>query len=184
MNRKIATLAAAVLSISVLMSACKKDDHDHDDHNHDEEELITKVKLKFYQQGAFREDYVWDDPDGDGGNPPAIDTIKLSASTIYDSVQVEFSNANEDITEEVRQENLDHEVFYTKSKNLPLVIFTTDADDKDQPLGLTSIWTTTVTKASGDVRITLKHKPGIKGNNDPVTKGETDIEVEFPVKVE
>jgi hypothetical protein len=184
MNRKIATLAAAVLSISVLMTACKKDDHDHDDHNHDEEELITKVKLKFYQQGAFIEDYVWDDPDGDGGNVPAIDTIKLSASTIYDSVQVEFSNANEDITVEVRQENLDHEVFYTKSKNLPLVIFTTDVDDKGQPLGLTSIWTTTGTKTSGDVRITLKHKPGIKGSSDEISKGETDIDVRFPIVIQ
>jgi hypothetical protein len=34
------------------------------------------------------------------------------------------------------------------------------------------------------MKITLKHKPGAKAGGDPVTKGETDIEVVFPVKIQ
>jgi hypothetical protein len=33
------------------------------------------------------------------------------------------------------------------------------------------------------MKITLKHKPGAKIAGDPVTKGETDVEVEFNVRL-
>ena len=184
MKVKIATLAASVLSLSLFMTACTKHDHDHDDHNHDEEELITKVKLKFYQQGAFIEDFVFDDPDGvGGGNAPKIDTIKLSPNQIYDSVTVEFSNPNEDKTPEIRAEANDHELFYDNIAPLDIVYSDYDKDGNGLKLGLKAKWETK-NAVSGKVRLTLKHKPGTKAANDPVTKGETEIEVEFPVKVE
>jgi hypothetical protein len=50
-------------------------------------------------------------------------------------------------------------------------------------LGTTSTWTTTGV-SNGTVKITLKHKPGIKAAGDPVSKGETDIEVSFTTKVQ
>ena len=180
MNRKIATLAAAVLSISVFMTACKKD-HDHD---HSEEELITKVKLKFYKQNNLIEEYVWDDADGVGsGNAPKIDTIKLKAADSEYRVNVEFSNPNEDKTTEIKNEKDDHELYYENKEDLNLVYTIIDKDSKERNLGLESDWKIQDTN-DGKVRITLKHKPGSKGDNDSVEKGETDIQVEFPVIVE
>jgi hypothetical protein len=180
MNRKIATLAAAVLSLSIFMTSCKKD---HDDHNHDEEELITKVKLKVFKQSALIGEYVWDDADGDGGNAPKIDTIKLKAADSTYRVNVEFSNPEEDMTMVIREEKDEHELYYENKEGLNLSYTIIDKDSKGRNLGLESDWKIQNTD-DGKVKITLKHKPGSKGDNDLVTKGETDIQVEFPVKVE
>ena len=180
MNRKIATLAAAVLSISVLMTACKKD-HDHD---HSEEELITNVKLKVYKQNNLIGEYVWDDPDGVGsGNAPKIDTIKLKAADDIYRINVEFSNAQENKTTEIKNEKDDHELYYENREGLNIAYTIIDKDSKGRNLGLESDWKIQNTN-DGKVRITLKHKPGSKRDNDSVTEGETDIEVEFPVIVE
>lgn len=183
MNRKMATLAGAMLSLSVLMTACTKDhDHDHDDHDHNEEELITKVILKVYQ-GTNVAQYKWDDADGVGGNKAVIDTIKLVPNTTYDSVKIEFSNPNEDKTPEIRKEANDHEVFYESISPLNILFSEYDTDANGYKLGLKAKWETKEA-TSGKVKIVLIHKPGIKALNDPITKGETDIEVEFPVIVE
>jgi hypothetical protein len=162
------------------MTSCKKD---HDDHNHDEEELITKVKLKVFKQSALIGEYVWDDADGDGGNAPKIDTIKLKAADSTYRVNVEFSNPEEDMTMVIREEKDEHELYYENKEGLNLSYTIIDKDSKGRNLGLESDWKIQNTD-DGKVKITLKHKPGSKGDNDLVTKGETDIQVEFPVKVE
>ena len=181
MNRKIATIAGAVLSLSVFMTACKK--HKHDDHNHDEEELITNVRLKVFKQNNPVGEYVWDDPDGNGGNAPKIDTIRLKAADSTYRVNVEFRNPEEDKTPEIKKEKDDHEMYYENREGLNLAYIILDKDSNGRNLGLVSDWKIQ-NSSDGKVRITLKHKPGSKGDNDPVTKGETDIEVNFPVIVE
>jgi hypothetical protein len=57
-----------------------------------------------------------------------------------------------------------------------------NTDSKGLPLGLSSTWQSGAT-GTGKMKITLKHKPGTKAAGDPVTKGETDVEVEFNVRV-
>jgi hypothetical protein len=34
------------------------------------------------------------------------------------------------------------------------------------------------------VNVTLKHKPGAKAANDPIVKGDTDVSIDFKVKVQ
>jgi len=34
------------------------------------------------------------------------------------------------------------------------------------------------------VNVTLKHKPGVKAANDPITKGETDISIDFKLIIQ
>jgi len=183
MNRKIATLTAAVFSLSLFMTACKKDKVKPDDSN--EEELITTVKLKITESGTTTTNtYSWKDVDGDGGNLPVIQDITLSPNKSY-KVEVEFldesKNPAEDITEEVKEEADDHEVFYQTSNSF-MTITRTDKDSKNLPLGLQSDWTT-ISAATGNVKIILKHKPGSKASGDTSDKGETDIEVSFKVEV-
>jgi hypothetical protein len=57
-----------------------------------------------------------------------------------------------------------------------------DKDTKNLPLGLSSTWTTTGA-ASGTLNVTLKHKPGVKAANDPVSKGETDVSLDFQLTI-
>jgi hypothetical protein len=185
MNRKIVTLAVAVISLSLFLTACQKEDSPPAVNN--EEELITTVKLKIKETGAIDpEEFIWEDLDGEGGKAPDFDTISLKANKTYE-VEVEFLDESktpaEDITEEIKEEEDEHEVFYIKSKNLPLLIYTTDFDAEQRPLGLQSEWITTKPTTGGSVKVVLKHKPGIKNFNDDVTKGESDIEVSFPLIV-
>ena len=83
----------------------------------------------------------------------------------------------------IREEKDEHELYYENKEGLNLSYTIIDKDSKGRNLGLESDWKIQNTD-DGKVKITLKHKPGSKGDNDLVTKGETDIQVEFPVKVE
>jgi hypothetical protein len=183
MNRKIATIAGAVLGLSLFMTACKKDKVKPDDSN--EEELITTVKLKITESGTTTTNtYSWKDLDGEGGNLPVIQGITLSPNKSYE-VEVDFldesKNPAEDITEEILGEADDHEVFYQLSNAL-VTITRTDKDTKNLPLGLKA---DVVTSGSGSANLTiiLKHKPGTKAGGDNAAKGGTDIEVSFPLTV-
>ena len=54
---------------------------------------------------------------------------------------------------------------------------------KGLPLGITSTWTAAVAAGTGTMNVTLKHKPGVKAAGDPVSKGETDISIDFKLSV-
>jgi len=51
------------------------------------------------------------------------------------------------------------------------------------PLGITSTWTAAAVAGTGTMNVTLKHKPGVKAAGDPVSKGETDISIDFKLSV-
>jgi hypothetical protein len=182
MKTRIISSVLMCLSVSLLMTACKKDAHSHND----EGELITTVKLTFTEGNNLPSSFTWKDIDGPGGNNPEIQTISLKPNTSY-SVKAEFLNEQknpaEDITEEILEEANDHEVFYQTSNNF-LTITRTDLDTNTPhlPLGLESTWATQ-SLATGSIKVILKHKPGTKAAGDPATKGETDIEVNFPLEI-
>jgi hypothetical protein len=183
MKRKMKTLLLIFMSISFLMTACKKDKAQPDDSN--EEELITTVvvKLKDKSNNAITT-YSWKDIDGDGGNAPVIQSIILSTAKTYE-VELDFldesKNPSEDITSEIKGEADDHEIFYQQSNAL-VTITRTDFDTKNLPLGVKANLITG-TAGTGNLRIILKHKPGIKAAGDDAAKGETDIDVNFPLTV-
>jgi hypothetical protein len=180
MKRRISLIFFCILSISIWISSCKKEDnHDH------EGELITTVQLKIKEKSTNEvKTYTWKDVDGDGGNIPVIQPITLTASKAYE-VELDFldesKNPAEDITSEIRAEADDHEVFY-KLSNALVTITRTDKDSKNLPVGLKA---DIVTSSSGSATLTiiLKHKPGTKAAGDDALKGESDIEVSFPLTV-
>ena len=173
----LAALAAPVL----FMTSCKKD---NDDEN--EEELITTVILSFVERGTTTvRTATWRDLDGDGGAAPTIETIALQNGKIYDvgiGLLNEQETPPENITDEVRDEDDEHQFYYLPS-GVSVVVNGLDTDANGWPLGLTSVWTTNAT-GTGTMRVVLKHKPdGQKGPNDPIGVGDTDIDINFPVQI-
>ena len=88
-----------------------------------------------------------------------------------------------DITTEVIAEANDHQ-FYYEPTGVNITVTGLNTDPNGRPLGVTSRWNCGAVSGPGTVKVTLKHKPGAKGSNDPVTVGETDIEVTFAARIQ
>ena len=166
---------------SLLFTACDKDD----DHDHLDQELITTVVMTFTETGGGSSTFKVVDLDGDGGNPPVVEEIKLKANTEY-TVSVKFLDESnpadvEDITKEVLEEADEHLVCFTATGAM-IAPTITDADEDGKPLGLQSTLTTG-DAGTGSLRVVLKHEPN-KSASNPCATGETDVDVTFPVKIE
>lgn len=172
-------------------------------------EVITTVTLTLTPMGGGAPIVAEvDDPDGDGGAPPVIDSIGLQAGTTYD-VTVGFQNRleapPEEITDEVRDEADEHQIFFTGAAvngpatdqpNAPITHSYTDQDANGLPIGLANRFVVGA-GAAGDLVVTLRHMPPI--NDQPVKSadtatvvktggfaaigGENDAQVTFPVAI-
>jgi hypothetical protein len=183
MKMKHIKLFAVVMLGGLIMAGCKKKNNKEEN----EEELITTVKLTLTPAGGGSAlVYSWKDVDGVGGNAPVIQTVTLASSQMY-NCSVQFLNESvtpaEDITPEVVAEGTDHQVYYAASGGANLSINGFNTDASGLPLGTTAGFTTGAA-STGFLKITLKHKPGVKASGDLVTKGETDVEVDMPVTIQ
>jgi hypothetical protein len=93
----------------------------------------------------------------------------------------------EDITEEIRTEDLEHQFFFNSTVN-GLSVTYSDTDPNGNPVGLTNSITTT-DAASGTLTVILRHQPdksasGVKEGDITNAGGETDIEVQFDINVQ
>lgn len=190
MSRLAATAPAVLsaLSLSFLFAACDVSDP----HEHDEGELITSLRLVLTHDASGTADTVWfRDPDGPGGSAPvAHDTLRLTAGRAY-NVALSFLDESSpahviDMTDEIREEAVDHQVFYTVADSGFAVAYA-DEDDNGLPVGLAATFTTFATFVAeagpagrtGALTITLKHQPGLKSATSTIHTGETDVAVTF-----
>lgn len=183
---------ALLISILVLsFSACEDDDDDVlAPPIPNEEEVITTLRFILTpDSGGQVASFIFQDLDGDGGNIPVITFDTLNANTSYTaSVQFlnELENPAEDITVEVKEEDLEHQVFYDTDLS-GLTITYLDQDPNGNPLGVDTKAETT-SPESGTLTITLRHEPnkdapGVSNGDITNAGGETDIEVSFPIVV-
>ena len=181
------SLLLLLLGAALLFPSC---DDDEDPVIPNEEELITTLIFTLTPDGGGAP-VVWTfrDLDGDGGSAPNITTAPLAANTDYDGI-IQFLNEietpPEDITEEVEEEDEEHQVFYQVS-GANLTVNYQDQDSAGNPLGVaTSI--TTGDAGTGTLTITLLHEPdksaqGVSDGDPANAGGETDIEVTFDVEI-
>jgi hypothetical protein len=171
-----------ILASVLFVSSCKKDPV-----NPNDGELITTVKVEFIENiSGAKQSFEFRDLDGEGGNAPSkFDEITLSANKTY-KCEVYLLNESvtpvDDITLEIEAEADDHQFYYTPSFPA-LTISNLNKDSKNLPLGTESTWSTGAV-SNGTINITLKHKPGSKVANDPISKGDTDVSVDFKVKIQ
>lgn len=173
---------AAALLVLVSIVGCKKDPVDPN-----ESELITTVKVVLTERVSGTQTiYQFKDLDGVGGAAPSrFDEIVLEKGKVY-GCNLQLLNESvtpaDDITLEVFAEGNDHQIYLTPSNALA-VVSNYSLDTKGLPLGITSTWTAAAAAGTGTMNVTLKHKPGVKAAGDPVSKGETDISVDFKLSV-
>ena len=151
-----------------------------------EEEVITRlVAVLTPQGGGTAITLTSSDPDGDGPGAPQL-TVNgnLAANTTYNgTVEVwnDLENPAEDITEEVREEDEEHQFFYESTL---VTSAYTDMDANGDDVGLTYT-ITTGGAGTGTLTITLVHEPN-KPNDGTVANagGETDFTATFNITVQ
>lgn len=171
----------------IFFSSCDKDNPDPVN----EEELITTVNVICTPEiGGTDIVMTFFDLDGSGGNEPLISGGVFDTNTIYD-VRIELLNEAEtpaeNITQEVREEGDDHQFFFATEVGLNLSFAYNDMDDNGNPIGIDTKFQTG-TASSGLLQVTLIHEPdktatGVREGDISNAKGETDIEVQFPVEI-
>lgn len=178
---------------SVLLVGCTTDDPIVPVN---EVEFITTVRLVFTPENGGKNVVLeFKDLDGEGANAPIVTVSSaFEKAKTYNGVitfKNELVNPAIDITREIMQEALEHQMFYQTTGDLnPLTYATTQSnfDVKGKPLGLQSVFKTTGS-ATGVLRVTLKHGPNKSAPNvanGDITNagGATDAQVDFNITVE
>lgn len=173
----------AVLVVAGLTS-CKKTATPADENEH---ESVNRIVFTYTSTGNSARDFVMEDPDGDGGNPPSrIDTIKLAAGVTYTLDVKTYNLVNgvaKDITSVITSQSSSHELFFIPT-GVTLAITKNDKDRNNYPVGLNSTWVAGAA-ASGSIQFKVMHKPaGLKGPNDAPTVGHSDIDLKIPIKLQ
>ena len=176
-----------LLLLTLIMSSCKKDPIV----DPNEGELITTVKVKLtdLQMGNTAvSEFIFQDLDGEGGvAPQKFDEILISKNRNY-KCEIEFLNESttpvDQVTAEVLSEAVDHQIYLLPTPTSLVNIVYGDKDANNLPIGITSYWSTGTMNGSGTMNITLKHKPGFKKLNDLVSVGDTDVSIDFKIKVQ
>ncbi|MDW7694794.1 hypothetical protein R9C00_08575 [Flammeovirgaceae bacterium SG7u.111] len=178
------------ISLGLVMTFLSSCSDDPEPEIPNEEELITTLTYTLTPVGGGTTvELKFKDLDGDGGDDPEITGGTLAANTTYEgSIELlnELESPAEDITEEVEEENDEHQFFYQTTVN-GLSVAYDDIDGDGNPVGLATKVATT-TAGSGKLTVTLRHEPnktadGVKDGDITNAGGETDIEVTFDVEV-
>jgi len=175
-------------SIILLATSCSDDDPIVVN----EEELITTVEVTLTPEDGSTDITLKSvDLDGDGPDAPVVSISgNLTANTTYTGSTVvlnETENPAENITEEVLEEGVDHQFFYTFNNGLASTTYT-DTDVNGDPIGITFTLTTT-DAGSESLTVTLIHEPnkdgeGVVSGDITNANGETDAEVTFALTIE
>jgi len=190
--KTIKFFAIPVLCLA-LFASCSDDDDNPEEVN--EEEVITRMIVTLSPDGGGTP-IVLQIEDTDGEDGPAASVITpanamLSASTTYNGSIVLWNDTEtppENKTEEIEEEDDEHQFFYTASAGLNVTADYEDFDDDSNPLGL-EFTLETGAASTGQLTVLLLHEPdkdaaGVS-NGDPANAGgETDIEAEFNITIQ
>lgn len=179
----------AVAAVAMVVSSCSDDDKPSVNTPVNEEEVITTV-ITTLTNGSQIITLTSRDLDGDGPNAPIVTASgNLTANTTYiGTVKFlnELVNPADDITEEIREESDEHQIFF----QAPAVLGTfgyTDLDENGKPVGLQFTYSTS-NAASGNLIVTLIHEPnknaeGVAAGNITNAGGATDAQISYPIVV-
>jgi len=182
---KTVKLLSILLCFCLFATSCSDDDDAPLPVN--EEELITTLTAVLTpDSGGTDITLSFKDVDGEGGDAPVVTVSgNLIQNVTYNGVITVLDESGEeveDITEEVEEEDDEHQFFYTGSSSLNISTNYSDSDDDGNPLG---IMFTLIAGNAGDgtLTFTLRHEPKKPNSGIDDAGGETDIEVTFDITV-
>lgn len=169
-----------------LITACSSDDDSPEPVN--EEEVITTLTATLTPAGGGTAITLQQqDLDGDGPNAPTITVSgNLAAGVTYNGSIVllnETETPAEDITEEVEEEDDEHQFFYTIGGGLDATTAYSNFDGNNNPLG-TEFTLTAGAASTGTLTFTLRHEPTKPNTGLADAGGETDIIATFNVTIQ
>lgn len=192
----------ALLLGGAVLTSCSSDDDAPEEEN--VVEAFTDVTLVF-TNNADASDVVTakaQDPDGVGVQELEIqDEITLTSGATY-TLTYEILNAldpsdPEDLGAEIREEDNEHQFFFAFTAgafsdpagdgnidNADDAINYGDTDENDNPVGLSSTWTTGAALADGSFNVRLQHQPDVKTATSGVNDGDTDFDLAFVLNIE
>ena len=175
----------ALLASTLIFASCSDDDDNTPDPVN-EEEVITTLTVTL-DSGSDTVVMQYQDLDGDGPDAATVTVSgSLTANTVYDGSIVllnETESPAENVTEEIEEEDLDHQFFYTVGSGLDVATDYANFDGDGNPLG--TLFVLNVGSASsGGLTFTLRHEPNKPNTGLENAGGSTDIEVTFNVSVE
>ncbi|MFQ3369360.1 MAG: hypothetical protein ACI8PF_000651 [Flavobacteriaceae bacterium] len=175
-------LKYALLASTLIFASCTDENDTPPVVN--EEEVITTLTVTL-DSGTDQIVLQYQDLDGEGSDPAVITVSgSLSVNTVYNGSIVLLNEIEgENINEEIEEEDLDHQFFYTVGSGLNVTTDYADADSMGNPLGLSFILTTSEA-SSGALTFTLRHEPNKPNSGLDNAGGETDIEITFNVTVQ
>lgn len=187
--KKIQFLALS-LAVVTLFPSCSDDDSAPQIVN--EEEVITTVTATFVPVGGGNTVTLTSrDLDGDGPDAPVV-TVSgpfTTGKTYNGSVTFlnELQNPTGNITEEIEEEGVEHQLFFLQAGALGTFNYT-DEDANGHPVGLGFTYNSATVPVTGTLSIVLRHEPNKSGSgvaNGDITNagGSTDAQVNFAVSV-
>ena len=183
---KTVKFLSTTIFATALIFSCSSDDDSAPDPVL-EEEVITTMTITLTADGQADVILQTQDLDGDGPDLPVVTVSgNLSSNTNY-SGSITLLNETEDpaenMTEEIEEEDLEHQFFYSVGSGLDAQTDYNDADSEGNPLGLDFVLST-YSASSGSITFTLRHEPNKPNMGLEDAGGETDIEATFNVSIQ
>ncbi|WP_340063089.1 type 1 periplasmic binding fold superfamily protein [Ascidiimonas aurantiaca] len=180
----------SMLAVTALLFTSCSDDDNPDPVN--DKEVITNLSIVFEAEGV--EDVTLESEDLDGTDGPDTPEITITgvfqANTTYTgtiTVLNQTVTPTENVTLEIREEDDEHQFFFTTTGSLGETTYL-DFDDDDNPLGL-SFTLATGDAGVGTILVTLRHDlnkdaAGVSEGDITNAGGETDVAQTFSVSVQ
>ena len=183
---KTVKFLSTTIFATALIFSCSSDD-DSTPEPVLEEEVITTMTITLTADGQADVILQTQDLDGDGPDLPVVTVSgNLSSNTNY-SGSITLLNETEDpaenMTEEIEEEDLAHQFFYSVGSGLDAETDYNDADSEGNPLGLDFVLST-YSASSGSITFTLRHEPNKPNMGLEDAGGETDIEATFELSIQ
>ncbi|MCS6988287.1 MAG: hypothetical protein NZM06_02105 [Chloroherpetonaceae bacterium] len=180
--RKLVSFLASLATVASLSLAQIGCGHEHDENKHGN--ITTLEVILTDGSTTIRAKAV--DLDGDGGNPPRVDSLFLPAGRSFSGrieLLDESKNPPQSRTEEIRRDADTHRFRFSVSGGAQgrVIVSNLDRDSKGQEFGMRfDLRITSGAATQGSLRITLEH-------HDTGDKSagifDTDIDATFPVLI-
>jgi hypothetical protein len=197
MKKSILKFATLGTLIFLGLSSCKKDENKSTPTpvTVNEEELVTDLIISLTDSSDATKTYsaAFRDEDGFTGSKAAtIDSLKLPANKTFNFSLILLDKSKspvDTISNEILEEADVHQFFFKTTPTafaLEVVSNSLNKDSRNLPLGLTGKIRTGAISGSlptGQLNIKLYHFDNANQKNGTSTSSETDIELDFPVRL-